>query len=135
MNMDMKRSLTLLSMISMVCLLAILVSSFFIEMTIFEIGLATVILSLFAARAHFRKRIKGIYLISLTNQIIVLLFLAVFIMMIPSIGIVSIAALILTIYSAANKDERKVIIAETLLLSTLVLISVLYIINFPLPME
>ena len=114
--MDMKRSMTLLSMISLVCLLAILVSSFLIEMTIFEIGLATVIISIFAVRAHFRKRIRGIYFVSLTVQFIVLLFLAVFIIMVPSIGVVSIAALILTIYSAANKDERKVIIAETLLL-------------------
>jgi hypothetical protein len=133
--MDIKRSLTLLSIISLVCLLGILFSSFFIEMTIFEIVLATVILSMFASRVLFRKRFKPFYLLLVTVQFIILLFFVVFIMMVPSIGIVSIVALILTIYSTANKDEQKVIISETFLLVSLIILTVLYIANFPAPVE
>ncbi len=133
--MDLKKSLTLLSILSLISLLLILISTFFIGITIFEIVLSTVVLSIFAARAHFRERVKAIYILSMTVQFIILIFLAMFIIMVPSLGIASIISLILMVYSASNRDKRKVIIAEILLLSTLVLISVLYIINFPVPME
>jgi hypothetical protein len=133
--MDFKRSLTLLSIFSLLFLLGVLVSSFFIELTIFEVIISTVLLTIFALRAHFRKRIKGIYIVSSTAQFIILILFSVFIMMIPSVGIVSIISLLLTIYSASSKVKRRIILAEAVLLFSLIILTVLYIANFPAPVE
>ncbi len=133
--MNYKKSLTLLSIISLICLLLILISGLFFNLTIYEVQISTIILSTFASRVFFRERIRILYVLTLSAQFFVILLMVFFLVVFPIIGLISIIYLILTIFTVFIRNEQKLLVVEFLLLFFLLISIILYIANFPLPME